>query len=376
MDSKTIQSSFQNSVISFSHDVYKEVPVTENGCVSPYSIMSALLLLMAGTGGKSKSQLRTAILKKNWNDDVTYQQYQALTNQVFSSTENEIYIATKLYVKNGVAVTKNVRDVAKKYFNADIEQKDFAMSIKAAEDINSYIALKTKNKITELIKPEWLSSLTVMVLVNAVYFKGVWEKAFNPEETKKMDFYLTESNTIKVDMMYMKHEVRFLKNLHYSVIALPYTGRTFEMVIVLPTNINGLQKLQKSLTTSMVNDIDSKLVNTNVSIYLPKFKFESGTDLKILLPKIGIVDIFDVGNADFSNLINGHKDGIYVSEARHKVVLEVNELGTEAAATTVIVTAFGSGLSPMFFASHPFLFYIRHFSTGSVLFMGHFNPSK
>lgn len=374
MDIDTAQSSFENSLISFSHDVYKEIQIDQSECVSPYSIISALLMLMVGTGGTSKSQLRSAVLKNNWNDEFIYQQYKALGDKVFNSTENELSIATKLFVMKGLKVKQNVRDVAKNYFNAEIGHKDFSKAVKSATEINSYIAKWTKNRITDFVSPNSLSSDIVMFLVNAVYFKGVWDRAFDPKSTRKRDFFLTETNTVQIDMMYMKHYVRYYNGKDYSAISLPYAGRKYEMVIVLPRRIDGLNALKQSFSPAMALDIETKLVNMSIVVNIPKFTFESKTDLKALLPKLGIIDIFDERSADLSNLIQGIQKRLVVSEARHKVFIEVNEKGTEAAAVTGIGISITS-IPPSFTANHPFLFYIKHEPTDVILFMGHFIAS-
>lgn len=368
MDLYNVQTSFEDSLINFSHDVYQKVGGAGSACVSPISIISAFLMLMAGTKGRSKTQIKSAILNNNQNDALIYYQYRALTGKVFSSTNNELYIATKLFVKQGLSVSSYVRYIAKSYFNADIGYKDFSKAHQSAIDINKYVASKTKNKIKKLISSTMLNDATVMVLVNAMYFKGTWEKQFDPANTRKRYFYRTINNRVKVDMMAMQDYVRFYNGMDYSAIALPYSGGAFEMVIVLPSQIDGFNDLKNSFSPGVANYIESQFVNTNVSINVPKFTFESETDLLDLLPKLGINDIFGT-SADFSALIQGQYRNIYVSEAIHKVFIEVNEIGTTAAAATAVVFTYGS---PAFIANHPFLFYIRHKPTGIVLFIGHY----
>lgn len=364
--------SFADSLVSFSHDIYQDIDATESACVSPFSIISAFFMLMAGTSGRSKTQIKSTILSKPLNDALINQQYKALSGQVFNATNNELYIASKLYVKEGLSVTNKVRNIAKTYFNSDIGHKDFTTVQQSAIEINNYVASKTSNKITNLVSSNWLSSATVMVLVNALYYKGTWETQFDPTNTTKQDFYVTQSKKVKVDMMAMQHYVLYYNGKDYSAIRLPYKGGMYDMVVVLPKQIDGFNKLKTSFSPATVKIIESNMVNTSVIINLPKFTFESETDLKILLPKIGITDIFTPALADFSALIQGvSNSNMYVSEARHKVVIEVNEKGTQAAAGTTIVITW-STIS--FIADHPFLFYIKHRLTGTILFIGHYKP--
>lgn len=378
METKNIQPSFEDSLISFSYDIYREIGNDGSTCVSPYSIISALLLLMAGTAGNSKSQIKSAILKNKWDDHVIYDEYGILKDYISYGTKGELYVATKLFVMNGLTVTTGVRDVAKGTFDADISFKDFRKPKISAHHMNRYISKRTNEKIKDLISWKWLNDNTIMVLANAVYFKGTWEREFYPKNTRKADFFLknTKTEKLQVDMMAMKSFVNLYDGKNYSAITLPYKGGSFEMMIVLPKEIEGLKDLQMSFSPDDAKHIDKNLKNVSAVIKIPKFTFSAATNLKTLLPKVGIKDIFKEGVANFSNLVNEVNRRIYVSEARHKVVIDVNEKGTEAAGATALVVERRSKHQPRFVADHPFMFYIRHGSTGTILFMGHFNPKK
>lgn len=366
---------FVDNLATFSHDIYQLSSGTESACLSPFSIASAFLMLMAGTGGKSKTQIKSAILRNNWNDNRIYRQYRTLSSKVFGSTDIEVFIATKLYLKNGLTVKGKVSNVATRYFNADIGYADFSKSQQSARDINDYVSRQTNNKVKNLVKPEWLGADTVMVLVNAVYFKGTWETQFDPKSTTKQNFHLSVNKQVQVDMMAMQHYVRHTSNSEgkYSAIALPYKGRAYEMVVVLPTQIDGLSALKKSFTAAKAAEIESGMENKSVVIQLPRFTVTSETDLKTIMPKLGIKDIFVQDVADFSNLLNEIPNvNMFISKAQHKVVIEVNEEGTVAAAGTAIVGTFGSPPSQYFAADHPFLYYIKHKPSNTILFIGHY----
>ena len=185
--------SFTDNLINFSHDIYREIDGSQNACVSPFSVISALLMLMAGTGGKSKSQIKLAILGDQLTDILIYRQYKSLSAGIFGAKDNELYIATKLFVSKGLILERNVGYVARTYFKAGIGTLNFANCKRAARIMNRYIARRTNNKIKDLIKQKWIKRNTVMVLVNTFYFKGTWEKQFNPKETRKEDADDTQS---------------------------------------------------------------------------------------------------------------------------------------------------------------------------------------
>uniref|UniRef100_A0A4W6G0G8 Serpin B6 n=1 Tax=Lates calcarifer TaxID=8187 RepID=A0A4W6G0G8_LATCA len=111
-----------------------------------------------------------------------------------------------------------------------------------------------------------------------------------------------------------------------------------------------------------------------VDVKLPQFKLEETYDLKDVLKNMGMVDAFDDKKSDFSGM-SGTKD-LILSEVIHKTHVEVNEEGTEAAAATGACVRLLSGRMYFnlahFIADHPFLFFIRHNTTMSVLFAGRF----
>ena len=108
-------------------------------------------------------------------------------------------------------------------------------------------------------------------------------------------------------------------------------GSQFSMVILLPNQLNGLANLESSLSSKLLDVIDSRLNKIQVDIVIPKFKIESSPDLKHILRGVGIVDLFKT-EADLSG-ISGSKE-LYVSDAFHRTFIDVNEKGTEAAAAT------------------------------------------
>ncbi len=153
------------------------------------------------------------------------------------------------------------------------------------------------------------------------------------------------------------------------------------MVILLPSQIDGLGQLEQQLSPSFLSNVLSQMVPQPVEIYLPRFTLESSFKLNVTLAAMGMPDAFTPGVADFSG-IDGNTD-LYVNFVLHKAWGQVNESGTEAAAATVVDTGGSSGgagpppgLPPVLRADHPFLFLIRDAQTGSVLFLGRLtNPS-
>ncbi|MCK4339529.1 MAG: serpin family protein, partial [Candidatus Cloacimonetes bacterium] len=254
---------------------------------------------------------------------------------------------------------------------------DFIVACEDARNqINEWVEQKTKDKIKELIKPGILDPLTRLVLVNAIYFKGKWEKEFEKKLTKDTPFWLTPEDSIHCPMMQQKGSFNYCENDSLQILELPYLGDDLSMIVLLPREVDGLKKLENCLTIDNLN----KWMNVSyqeIKVYLPKFKITSGFSLGKTLYDMGMTDAFIPYKADFSGM-NGSKE-LFISKVIHKAFVDVNEEGTEAAAATAVVML--KAVAPkqpiVFRADHPFVFLIRDNHSGSVLFLGRMvDPTK
>jgi serpin B len=225
------------------------------------------------------------------------------------------------------------------------------------------------------LKPTGLNANTVLILVNAVYFKGDWSKKFDVDKTEESFFNMSLSKKVKASMMFMEARVSYGVNegLHCRAVELPYVGKGLSMIIILPTlEETSLSEVENKLDANDLNQVNKEfgMKSKEVNIWLPRFKLEETLELRNILAKLGIVDLFEGGKANLSGM-DGRKE-LYVSAAVHKAYIEVNEEGSEATASTASVTTDGpsSGKTINFRADHPFLFFIRHNATNAILFLG------
>ncbi|RMC16068.1 hypothetical protein DUI87_08277 [Hirundo rustica rustica] len=308
--------------------------------------------------------------------------YQSLLSEINDpNTKYILRTANRLYGEKTFEFLASFIESSQKSYHAGLEQMDF---LHAAEDsrkqINGWVEERTEGKIQNLLAEGILSSLTRFVLVNAIYFKGNWEEQFNKQSTRESPFQINKNETRPVQMMFKKDRFKmaYIGDLQTKILELPYVGNELSMIILLPDAIRdgstGLERLEKELTyEKLIGWISPEMMkSTEVRVYLPRFKLEEDYHLKGLLSSMGMPDAFELGKADFSGISSGNE--LVLSEVIHKSFVEVNEEGTEAAAATAIL-AIGCCApvpTPEFTADHPFLFFIRHNKTSSILFCGRF----
>jgi serpin B len=341
---------------------------------SPFSISEVVSLLSTGAAGQTKDELLRAL---HWDrpPDQLPAAFAAQDRILGHAAHGDLtlLVANGLWYQRSEPPLDSFLQIARDDFGSEIRGVDFVSSSTAAElEINSWVELKTLGKITGLLPKGTLSQRTRMALVNAVYFKGRWEHPFDARGTLPRPFFIPPGTSVSVTQMTVRGNFRAASDSAADFIELPYQGGELSMVILLPKERDGLPALEGgldpvSLTVRLAAlDFASE---RRVHVTLPRFKMTYAVELTEALRSSGIAAAFDSSEADFS-AINGKRD-LYVSTVLHKAFIDVNEVGTEAAAATFggMITL-GIPISDEFRVDHPFLFLIRDNLTGSLLFLG------
>ncbi|XP_049975732.1 serpin B4-like isoform X1 [Alexandromys fortis] len=374
----------------FTLELYRQLRETEeNIFYSPISIMTALGMLQLGAKGNTRQQIekvlqfngatkKTTKKSPGCHDETSenvHDQFQKLMTQL-----NKSHGAYDLKAANGIYGAKKfpflqefLEDI-RKFYQANVESLDFVHAAEESEKkINSWVESQTNGKIKDLFPNGSLSSSTVLVLVNAVYFKGQWDHKFDEKHTIEGKFWLNKNTSKSVQMMMQKNEFNFnrLEDVQAKIVEIPYKGKELSMFILLPNEIDGLKKLEDNITTDKLIEWTSPQNMNMIELYLslPRFKVEEKYDLPAPLEHMGMVDAFSAQNADFSGISDNHD--LVVSKVLHKSFVEVNEEGTEAAAATGVEVSLTSALiTEDFSCDHPFLFFIKQNKTNTILFFG------
>ncbi|XP_034530120.1 leukocyte elastase inhibitor-like isoform X1 [Notolabrus celidotus] len=384
----SIMAAISTSNTDFALDLLRTLSQADpsgNIFVSPLSISSALAMVYLGAKGDTAAQMAKALCFGS--GEGVHADFQTLNTDINSPSASYILrLANRLYGESTANFLPKFLEATQKFYQADLKAVDFIGAPEACRgEINSWVEQQTENKIKDLLKPGTVSSMTRLALVNAIYFKGNWKSRFDAADTKEMPFKVNKNESKPVQMMYQ------MKKLPYNyipgpdgglqILELPYVDEELSMFILLPEESadgsDPLLKLEKDLKREHLDEWTNREnmdVHSEVHVNLPKFKLEEDYELNEPLAKLGMSDVFCAAKADLSGM-NG-EGGLFLSTVAHKAFVEVNEEGTEAAAATAGIIAFCMLREEHFTADHPFLFFIRHNKTKSILFLGRFTSPQ
>ncbi|XP_042145816.1 intracellular coagulation inhibitor 3-like [Ixodes scapularis] len=345
---------------------------------SPSSVSAALAMVYAGAGGLTEAELSATLGHAMMGlTDRT-----ALMSAYRKLLADNQYQAVALDIANAVLIRRNFRvldgykrDLAD-VFKANLTSVDFAhQGSKVASEIDQWVKQKTKGKIQNIVEGG-LPEDTAMFLISAVYFKSTWVTKFDSAKTKPRPFYNHGTESSDRQTMELMSQVKFgrLDSLRSRAVEIPYKGDRVSMVVLLPDSNTGLPRIRDGLTAEVLKELEDRMWWT--TLRLPKFEQVKEYNFVPILQKLGLKSVF-TANADLSRAAD---PGLFVSDVKHKAMIEVSEEGTEAAAVTTVRNVNGGrGRSiavpqtRRFHVEHPFLFYIRDKVTNRVLFMGEIN---
>ena len=354
----------------FAIDLFKTINEQEledaNIFISPFSISTALSMTMNGANGETLTDMQTALRTGTIDLAQINEAYQTLLEvlpQLDPATQ--LKIANSIWHQNDYPVLPAFLATNADYYASEVRSVDFRDE-NIVSEVNAWIENNTEGLITNALSE--LPPNVVMLLINAIYFKGSWQTEFEPENTVVTDF-TSPTGVVEVDMMHLaESSFRYTINDLFQAIDLPYGDSIFSMSIFLPREGHNLNEVITELSPANWEDWQAQMVPNDVELFLPKFKLEYEIKLKNTLSSMGMENAFS-DRADFSQLISG--GGVKIDDVIHKAFVEVNEEGTEAAAVTVVVIVETSVPQiPVFRADRPFVFVIHDNKTKSILFMG------
>ncbi|XP_051212881.1 putative serpin-Z5 [Lolium perenne] len=360
---------------------------------SPLSVYAALSLVAAGARERTLNELLGVLGAPS--RDVLAEHVRGLVGHVLADQSHaggpRISFACGVWHDMTMPLRPAYRDAAVQSYKAVTRAVNFRQKPEeAGKQINAWVAASTNNLIPSIFSPGALSPLTDLVLANAIYFKGRWDKPFYKKLTKEDKFHRLDGTD--VDVSFMRDFGRQLLACHdgFKVLQLRYErGRPlpaqpapiYSMCVFLPDARDGLWRLTDKINCDP-DFVRKHLPRNDVLVgdfRLPKFKLSFGRDMSGHLRELGLGEAFDEGKADLTGMAeDGARGGrrLALQKVMHKAFIEVNEEGTEAAALTGSLVGCSMYSPPPpppvdFVADHPFAFFVIEEVSGAILFAGH-----
>ncbi|NWT36895.1 OVALX protein, partial [Chroicocephalus maculipennis] len=227
-------------------------------------------------------------------------------------------------------------------------------------------------QIQNFLEPGSVDLHTALVLVNAIYFKGIWKTAFREDDTRELPFSVTKQESRPVQMMCQNStfKVAAVAAEKMKILELPYASGQLSMLVLLPDDISGLEQLEKKISFEKLTEWTSPNImeKKRVKVYLPRMKIQEKYNLTSVLMALGMTDLFSP-LANLSGISSAKM--LKISEAIHEAYMEVTEEGTEVGGSAGVMGDIKhSSEFEEFRADHPFLFFVKHNPTNSILFFG------
>lgn len=350
----------------------REESKDENIMISPLSISVALAMAYNGADGETKTEMEKVLRLYGLTPDEINASYKMLIAALQSVDKDVVFeIANSIFYKNGFSVKQDFLNINKTYYDAEVESLDFN-SPAAVEAINNWVADKTHQKIMKII--DSLSPDSRMILINAIYFNGIWSREFDEDGTKMRPFYKNSTASEEIAMMNKEDKLDYSSNTLFKAVKIPYGNAQYNMVVLLPAEGKNSRDVISQLNADNWKEWTKNFkTEDHVVVTMPRFKFEFESDLNNALKEMGMKKAFQTSGADFSKISDIY---LYISKIKHKSFIDVNETGTEAAAVTSVefaTTSIGPGdqVQKIYFTvNKPFVFAITEKDTNAILFVG------
>jgi len=358
---------------AFGFDLFQQLwrqAVNKNVFFSPLSVTVALAMTYNGAAGETKNDMARALKIEGMNNAELNRASADLLKALKSADPKiELDIANSLWARGGMRFNEDFLARNRQFYGAEISTLDFN-SPQSVATINRWVSAGTRGKIGRII--DNIDPQQVMFLINAVYFKGQWQKRFEKTLTKEQPFHLIGGQQKPAPMMAQSGNYLYHRGDKFQAVSLPYGKGGVRLYLFLPDQGSSLDEFLKGLSFQKWEEWINNFNNTPGDVKLPRFKLDYEKTLNDALKSVGMEVAFNPREADFSG-IRPERD-LYISEVKHKAVVEVNEEGTEAAAATSVGISVTSVQEPRerftFVADRPFLMAIRDSQTGAILFMG------
>lgn len=348
-------------------EILKQQP-DQNIFISPASV--AIALAMTYNGAKDETQqamARTLELQEISLEEVNQANAALRATLTNADPKVQLSIANSLWARKGEPFNPEFLQKNQKFYGAQVTALDFS-NPSASSIINDWVKQSTNGKIDKIVDGNEIRPNTILFLINAIYFKGLWTTAFNQTRTKELPFTLLNGTQKQHPIMFQEAEYSYYENELFQAVSLPYGEGRLSLYIFLPRKNASLKAFYQNLNPENWEEWISQFEPEQLLIGLPRFRLDYGIELNNALKSLGMAIAFDEKRADFAGITPRQA---YISNVKHNTFFEVNEEGAEAAgAASVQLSTRSSRQTFKMTVDRPFFCAIRDNQTNSILFMG------
>lgn len=353
---------------------------------SPLSTEQVLAMIYAGALGETAEQLGRAAFQEGSPEVVLSALKARLQSLQSVPPEITLLLAQAVFVDKTQALLPEYKSALQENFSASLELLDLSQARSSLQTMNSWVERVTRGAIRQAVPDSALTAQerSALFLVNALYFKGNWQKRFPRAATHSAPFTLSSGEEVQVPTMHQTLKALYrqvpAEGAHPAaqVLELSYSHPEVRMQLILPSEDSSLSELETSLDGARLEQLTSSLSSQEVSLFLPRFSFSSAAprSLQATLRTSGVSDLFDPSRAELTGIAAEGTNGarLFVSDIYQSVYLRVDEEGTVAAAATTGKLSLSSQKIPQppleLRLDRPFLLLLRHLPTGTIVMMG------
>lgn len=343
-----------------------------NVLLSPLSASLALGMAAQGARGKTWEAMVRGLGLEGMSPEAAREEATRLTATLEATGEGvALELANSCWAADGFPLRPDFVEAMRACYGAELANLDFG-SPQAAATINRWTGEKTHGKVLRIV--ERLDPRDVLYLLNATYFRGDWAIPFPGERTEDRPFTTADRSAVATPMMARRGTFDYAEDSVAQAVSLPYQGGRFHLLVVLPRSLAGPAELGRLATPTWWQARLDALRAREGEVLLPRFQLDLDTALGPPLAELGLAPAFRPG-ADFSGFSAACGERCLLSEVRQRVVIEVDEQGTTAAAATIAgVRMLSVRMTPelpfRMVVDRPFLFGLGDRATGALLFLG------
>jgi len=310
---------------SFQTSFFKQMNknfIKKNLILSPLSVYQILSLTSNGAKGKTLQEMLLSLSSTELDE----------LNKINLAILNTVKEFKSIEMANAVMTAFTPEE---KFTNMAYTYESTVEALRNVEQVNKWCKEKTHEKINKIL--DEIEPNTVMILLNAIYFKGIWTKQFDPKNTYKMNFYNFGdiNNAVTIDTMHIKEKFNYFEDEFTQVIEIPFNKDSASAIVFLPRKDNDINYFIADLEEKKIKEYIDRMEPYTVDLSLPKFELEFSSQLNEALQKLGMKEAFNPAKADLTGM---RKEGnIYISKVIHKTYLKIDESGAEAAGVTAVV---------------------------------------